>query len=76
MTTYNKEQYEKAKARAYKKGYNDAMDMPDIKSALENAQQVQEWKKWDNFDINWTVVLLVIITGAILLSMFTYSPNF
>lgn len=39
--------------------------------SLENAQQVNSWKKWEQFDFDLTVTLLVVAcVGAILMMIF------
>lgn len=76
MKTYTQDQYDKAKLRSYKKGYQEASELITMDDLLENANDVKQWKKWKQFDISWTIVLLVIITLAVLVQIITYTPNF
>ena len=67
--TYTQKQYDSAKERAYAKGLRRALDMPAVEDAIENAQQIKSWKKWEQFDFDWTVTLLVVACLGVILMM-------
>lgn len=73
---YTEDQYKKAKERAYKKGYKEASELITMDEALDNSNDIKEWKKWEQFDFDWSVVALVIVSLVILIGMITYTPNF
>ncbi len=71
MKTYTQDQYDKAKLRAYKKGYQEASELISMDETLENSNDIKEWKKWEQFDFDWSVTLLVVAcVGAILMMIF------
>lgn len=71
MKTYNKAQYDKAKKRAYNKGLEVGYEGLDIitNDALESAIEIKQWKKWEQFDFDWTVILLVVACVGVILMM-------
>jgi hypothetical protein len=69
MKTYTQKQYESVKIRAYKKGYSDAQEEMTMDEALENAEQVKSWNKYEEADFNWGVVLVILITLAIVVTI-------
>lgn len=70
--TYSQKQMDSAKKREHKKGYDLGFAQGNLGvEAVESANQVQEWKKWEQFDFDWTVILLVVAcVGAILMMIF------
>ena len=76
MKTYTQDQYDKAKLRSYKKGYKEASELISMDETLDNSNDIKEWKKWDQFDFDWSVVVLIVVSLAVLIGMITYSPNF
>lgn len=69
--TYTQKQYDAAKERAYFKGWKAGWESPSVEDAMKSAVQVQEWNKWDQFDFDCTVVLLIVAcVGAILMMIF------
>lgn len=76
MKTYTQKQYDSAKERAFKKGYEARENLITVDEAIMSATQIREWKKWEQFDFDWSVVALVVVSLAILIGMITYTPNF
>ena len=71
MKTYTQKQMDSAKERAYKKGYEACNSLVTVDEAIMSATQIREWKKWEQFDFDWTVTLLVVAcVGAILMMIF------
>jgi len=71
--TYSQKQYDSAKERAFKKGLEAGYEGLDIitNDALESAIEIKQWKKWEQFDFDWTVILLAVAcVGAILTMIF------
>ena len=79
--TYSQKQYDSAKKRAYNKGYaygfndglyhNPEVEERAVDDVLETARGINEWKKWEQFDFDWTMTLLVVAClGAILMMVF------
>ncbi len=68
---YTQKQYDSAKERAYKKGWNDSVidAIDSMSDVLDNAEQVNSWKKWEQFDFDWTVTLLVVACIGVILMM-------
>lgn len=75
MKTYTQKQYDSAKERAYKKGYAhgtetaEAVSNAHYEDVLESASDVKEWKKWEQFNFDWTVTLLVVACVVAILMM-------
>ena len=69
--TYTQKQYDNAKKRAYKKGLEAGYEGLDIitNDALESAQQVKDWKKWEQFDFDWTLIALVEVCLGVLVTI-------
>lgn len=75
MKTYTQKQYDSAKKRAYNKGVRDTQDILNFKeesdAQWESVREINSWKKWEQFDFDWTVTLLVVAcVGAILMMIF------
>lgn len=69
--TYTQKQMDSAKKRAYNKGYEEAKEGMTIDEAWINAHEVRVWKKWEQSDFDWTVILLAVAcVGAILMMIF------
>lgn len=73
--TYTQKQYNSAKERAFKKGYNDAKEEMTIDEAWENADQVKSWNKYEELDFNWGLILVSLITIAILVTLLFANNN-
>ena len=69
MKTYTQKQYDSAKERAFKKGFKEGIDCISMEDVLENTKQVNSWKKWEQFDFDWTVTLLVVACVGVILMM-------
>ncbi len=52
--------------------YPNGCGMQDVEEdVVESANQIKGWKKWEQFDFDWTVALLVVAcVGAILMMIF------
>lgn len=70
--TYTQKQYDSAKERAFKKGLKEANDLVEkFNDMVDSADQLNGYKKWEKFDFDWTVTLLVVAcVGAILMMIF------
>lgn len=73
MKTYTKEQYTKAQARAFKKGYREAKDEMTIHEAWENAEQVKEWNKIGQVDDKFVTTASVVVILVLVLGVFIYG---
>jgi hypothetical protein len=64
--------------KAYLRGYDDgAREQAQVlEDALDNAHQVISWRKWEQFDFDWSMVALVVVMLLVVVSMITYQPNF
>ena len=69
MKTYTQKQMDSAKERAYKKGYEACNSLVTVDEAIMSATQIREWKKWEQFDFDWTVAALVIVCVTIMYRM-------
>lgn len=67
--TYNQKQMDSAKKRAYNNGYEARENLITVDEAIMSATQIREWKKWEQFDFDWTVVALFILCVGVLITM-------
>jgi len=79
MKTYTQKQYDNAKKRAYDKGFaygfneglyhNPEVVERSVDEVLETAREINSWKKWEQFDFDWTVIALVVVCLGVLVTM-------
>lgn len=78
---YTQKQYDNAKERAYNRGWKDGVESESLSNeyleeVMENAGQVNSWKKWEQFDFDLTVAALCVLVVTLLVGMIMYNPNF
>ena len=67
--TFTQKQMDRAKNLYYAKGYRDAMDSPTVEDALESAEQIKSWSKWEQFDFDWSMVVLGVVCLGVVIVM-------
>jgi hypothetical protein len=69
MKTYTQKQYDNAKKRAYAKGYEAGSELVTMDDIIENAHQIKEWRKLEQFDFDWTVAILIVVCLGVVIAM-------
>lgn len=69
MKTYTQKQYDNAKKRAYDKGYEARENLVTVDEAIMSATQIRDWKKWEQFDFDWTLIAIVVVFLGVILTI-------
>jgi hypothetical protein len=75
MKQYTQKQMDSAKERAYKKGFAhgtesaEAVSQAHYEDVLDSANEIKQWKKWEQYDFDWTIAILVAVCLGVVVSM-------